>query len=78
MMREKIPRIGSNTASEVKKRDWRYYCSIDYKTCSGSPSALGGLLTSCLPAAFGPTVFDCLAEFNPPAQRSAPRCSAGT
>jgi hypothetical protein len=36
--------------------------SMDYKTCSGTPSALGGLLTSCLPAAFGPTVFDCLAR----------------
>jgi hypothetical protein len=46
---------------------------MDYKTCSGSPSALGGLLTSCLPAAFGPTVFDNLAGIAPCQPKDSPR-----
>jgi len=45
---------------------------MDYETCSGTPSALGEhQLTSCLPAALGPTVFDCLA--GPLAQTVQPK-----
>jgi hypothetical protein len=62
MMKGEMPAIGSNTASEVKKfRTERMNSrSMDYKTCSGTPSALGDVLTSCPTTAFGPTVFDCL------------------
>jgi len=51
---------------------------MDYKTCSGTPSALGAWrrLRGDLPAASTPTVFDCLpAEADSPKMR--PRLAPG-